>query len=643
MSLLRPLDISGMFWPIWRVSEAKGRPIGDAASETVQALREHAARGGADYIVACCDAPGRTFRHDIADEYKAFRPDYKGYKGDRPVKDAAMMAALDRVIDELEQDGVPIMRVAGVEADDVIATLTRWAVDHGHDVEIVSEDKDLLALAVDADPENDTAPNVVVIRRDGTRQDGDACVARLGVPPALVAPFLALNGDKSDGILGIPGVGGKTAAALLWGEWEGTVWRPTPYRNFDAIVTAAIEDQAAVEASDREIVEARVCKNVHRGVKKGAANDVIAEKLGISLADVERYSAMPEPSRLPEAYRPRFAKDVRQSLITNAASYEIGLRLATLKTDVALDFAAVTAPRVPKPKPPSDEWRARGERAAQAAQAITDDFNGEEEQDMIDINGTSDTSNFAAEMPKAAPIVEIVQPRVEVVDAGAGIVLPGPEPKQSAAVVLARAENNHAKLARYVLEPRNYAEARIAAEDAAESRLYKDIKTPMEALQIIMKGRKYGLTVADSLQMIHMIEGKPSLSAQLIIGLVMSSGYAEYIDFNDDATEHGATWETKRRGGRRPMRWTFTTADAQRALLGGVQIDKAGNYSGFDPKSNWAKHPKVMCLWRAGVFLCRAVYTDIVGGLYMPDEIGGAEPEIDGNLPTHGAITMAAA
>ena len=145
MSILRLLDVSGIFWPIWRIKEAKGEPIGRAAEETVRTLRERCASSDADYVVACCDA-GRSFRWQIAEEYRPMLPSFPGYKGHRPAKDPAMMAALDRVIEELEADGVPVFKVPGFEADDVIATLARWAVENGLDVEIVTEDKDLRQL-----------------------------------------------------------------------------------------------------------------------------------------------------------------------------------------------------------------------------------------------------------------------------------------------------------------------------------------------------------------------------------------------------------------------------------------------------------------------------------------------------------------
>jgi hypothetical protein len=80
-----------------------------------------------------------------------------------------------------------------------------------------------------------------------------------------------------------------------------------------------------------------------------------------------------------------------------------------------------------------------------------------------------------------------------------------------------------------------------------------------------------------------------------------------------------------------------------KARLGGIyDKDKKTLRDDFDPNSNWAKHPAVMCSWRAAVFLARFVYTDLVGGLYMPDEIGTEEGEIDGNPMLVGVVENAA-
>lgn len=635
MSLIRALDISGLFWPIWRAKEGAGRPVGEAAAETVQALREHAARGGADYVVACCDAPGRTFRHEIAQEYKALVPGYAGYKGHRPEKDAAMMACLDRVIAELDMDGIPVLRAVGFEADDVIATLTKWAVDNGHDVEIVSEDKDLLSLVREPDPDNDAVPSVTVVRRDKTRQGYDACVERLGVPPSLVPHLLSLAGDTSDGVLGVPGIGRKTATSLLWGEDVGGEWRPTPFRSFQAIVDAAVEEQSRVEQNERDVIARRV----HTGIKKGFSAVVIAEKLKIPIGDVDRYAAAPEPPK-PEEYKPRFAKDVRQSLIANAAGYDIGLRLTRLREDVPLDFAAVMAPRVPKPRTTS-EWKEQRQKAAEINTAIEnapEEIIMSEESNVPsnDFTSAQVVIQPAAPSPASAPPVVVTAPPSSN---AAPAAAPSPAAQTTALALPKQTAVRAARPFEMELEPRTYEEAMLVAEHAADSALFKDIRTPAQAIMLFQLGRKFGLSAVDSLRMIHMIEGKPCMSAQLIVGIVQKSGMAEYFEIEALENTH-ATWVTKRRGARREVRWTFSVDDAKSAKLGGFG-SKDALANGFKPDSNWAKHPKVMCMWRAAVFLARAVYTDLVGGLYTPDEISDVEMEIDGNPPTFGALVAA--
>lgn len=612
MSLIRLLDISGLFWPIWRFSEAKGRPIGDAAAETVQALREHAARAGADYIVACCDSPGRTFRHDIAEEYKALVPEFRGYKAHRPEKDPAMMAALDRVIDEIEQDGVPVFRVAGFEADDVIATLTAWAVDNGHDVEVFSEDKDLLSLVRDPDPENDAAPSVVIVRRDGTRQTSAECIARMGVPPELVPHLLALAGDTSDGVRGVPGVGAKTAAALLWGEAVDGEWRPTPFKRFDDIVAAAVDEQAAWEAS--------ACYRAHQGAKKGATHEVIAKRLGVSVEDVAAFLARPEPPK-PDEYKARFAKDVRQSLIRHAASFEIGLRLTRLRADVPLDFAAVTAPRVPKPK----------DDAANGYQI--DGYDDTEENDMPsndimapEAQPTQSTTEPAMPPSSAQAISAEIVPPASRASAPERTQAPvsvhvAPPPRAELAVREIQQVTETALAAprgaySLSLDPRDFREARMLAKDVADARIFKKIESPQQALALIMTGREYGLPAMAALRLIHIIEGMPAVHAQVKIGLAMKSPRVEYMyirEWVDDGEKSYCVWVGKRRNRPEPDTCRYGVADAQRQGL-------------VKPSSNWVKIPGWMSMVRSGANMATMLIPDEMAGLYTFDEMGAAEP-----------------
>ncbi|VDZ96923.1 DNA polymerase I [Salmonella enterica subsp. enterica] len=117
--------------------------------------------------------------------------------------------------------GLPLLAVSGVEADDVIGTLAREAEKVGRPVLISTGDKDMAQLVT---------PNITLINTmTNTILGPDEVVNKYGVPPELIIDFLALMGDSSDNIPGVPGVGEKTAQALLQGL--GRPWiRCTPSR-----------------------------------------------------------------------------------------------------------------------------------------------------------------------------------------------------------------------------------------------------------------------------------------------------------------------------------------------------------------------------------------------------------------------------
>lgn len=157
------------------------------------------------------------------------------------------------------------------------------------------------------------------------------------------------------------------------------------------------------------------------------------------------------------------------------------------------------------------------------------------------------------------------------------------------------------------LDPRSMDDARLLAVDMFKSRLFSAYGTPQGVLATIMLGRELGLSAMAALRMIHIIEGKQGLSAQLMVALVLKSQVAEYfepISFDEEQ----ATFETKRKGARNPVRLQHTVAMAERAQL-------------LKKDSNWQKIPGDMVLARAQSRLCRLVYPDIIGGLYTPDEL----------------------
>lgn len=144
---------------------------------------------------------------------------FAGYKAGRSETPPELQYQIELARDHLPRLGTTTVRVDGFEADDVIAALARSARASGRAVHIVSGDKDLCALVTNA------APSVVLHakRGEGWQLVGEAEVrSRLGVSPSLVLDFLALAGDDSDGIPGVPGIGPKTAAELLgrYGDLE---------------------------------------------------------------------------------------------------------------------------------------------------------------------------------------------------------------------------------------------------------------------------------------------------------------------------------------------------------------------------------------------------------------------------------------
>lgn len=145
------------------------------------------------------DAKGKTFRDEMFAEYKAHRP---------PMPDE-LRSQIEPLHQMIRALGLPLLVVPGVEADDVIGTLAKQAAANGRDVLISTGDKDMAQLVSDKITLINTMNNTVL----GPQEVRE----KYGVGPELIIDFLALMGDSSDNIPGVPGVGEKTALALLTG------------------------------------------------------------------------------------------------------------------------------------------------------------------------------------------------------------------------------------------------------------------------------------------------------------------------------------------------------------------------------------------------------------------------------------------
>ena len=177
------------------------------------------------HIAVVFDAPGKTFRDELFAEYKATRP---------PMPDE-LRAQVQPILDAVEAMGLPLLQVGGVEADDVIGTLCADAEKAGLNVLVSTGDKDLAQLVSDR--------VTLVNTMDDSRLDREAVKAKFDVYPEQFIDYLALVGDSSDNIPGVPKVGPKTAAKWL-----------NLYDSADGIVEHGDEIKGKVGESLRENV-----------------------------------------------------------------------------------------------------------------------------------------------------------------------------------------------------------------------------------------------------------------------------------------------------------------------------------------------------------------------------------------------------
>ncbi len=194
------------FHAIRHLSNSRGEPT-NAIYGYVQMLRSVLKELRPTHVAVAFDPRDGTFRNRLYPDYKAHRPPM-------PEELAAQWPLIFEVTRAFR---LPLIQPEDHEADDVIATLARQAEARGWDVTIVSTDKDLMQLV---------GPHVTMLdTMKGVRFDAEEVRKRWGVPPERVRDLLALTGDASDNIPGVPGIGPKTAAALIhqWGDLEGVL------------------------------------------------------------------------------------------------------------------------------------------------------------------------------------------------------------------------------------------------------------------------------------------------------------------------------------------------------------------------------------------------------------------------------------
>lgn len=506
------VDLSNI---VHREYAVRGQDGDTNATATAVVAQVRRLASGQPHVAVCCDS-GKSFRHELAEDYKATRTE----------RDPALYHQMARAIELLKADGFPVWAAKGFEADDLIATATTKATavidDEGlpkYDVLIVSSDKDLTQLV---------GPFVAMKRPDtGVLVDTDGVVAKFGVQPSQMLDFLSLVGDASDNIRGAKGIGPTTAAKLL--------------------------------------------------ARFGTLDDIYED---FEKADADTRKAL--------GFTPKLAESLEE-FATRRAQVRA---LITLRTDVEMPFEEVFAPRVAKA---AAEYNPEADYPAE--DGVDDMQETAQTQDTPVIEGTIEQAEPSGDAP-LPPVPESAYPK----DAKP---LPVAKTEESMALVPRTGEILPAYEQRMM--PRDLREARIIAKDIHDGHLFSSFGSPQAVLTAVMYGAEFGIAPIASLRGIHVIEGRPSMSAQLMVALCLKSGQFEYFErISSSATE--ATYEAKRKGARSPQSVTYTLEQAKAAGL-------------VKDKSAWVKDPESMLLARASSRLARIVAPDIVGGIYTPDEI----------------------
>jgi len=216
-----------------------------------------------ELIAVVLDAPGRTFRDDLFDAYKAHRP---------PMPDD-LRSQIGPLIEAIPALGLPLLRISGVEADDVIGTLAERASKQGFDVVVSTGDKDMAQLVND----RITLVNTMF----DTKLDRIGVKTKFDVLPEQIVDYLALVGDSSDNIPGVPKVGPKTAAKWL-----------NEFGSLDAIVAQAQEIPGKVGESLRENLATLELSRKLATIRRDVELPLSPAELARTPPDVEALSAL---------------------------------------------------------------------------------------------------------------------------------------------------------------------------------------------------------------------------------------------------------------------------------------------------------------------------------------------------------------
>ncbi|MCS3434097.1 DNA polymerase I [Klebsiella sp. BIGb0407] len=247
------------------LTNSRGEPTG-AMYGVLNMLRSLIMQYQPTHAAVVFDAKGKTFRDELFEDYKSHRP---------PMPDD-LRAQIEPLHEMVKAMGLPLLAVSGVEADDVIGTLAQEAERAGRSVLISTGDKDMAQLVTPSITLINTMTNTVL--------GPEEVLTKYGVPPELIIDFLALMGDSSDNIPGVPGVGEKTAQALL----QGLGGLDTLYASPEKIAELSFRGAKTMAGKLEQNKEMAYLSYKLATIKTDVALDLSCEQLSIQPPAAER-------------------------------------------------------------------------------------------------------------------------------------------------------------------------------------------------------------------------------------------------------------------------------------------------------------------------------------------------------------------
>jgi 5'-3' exonuclease len=535
------------------------KPVPEIARAVLGDL-EHLRRG-VGHVIVCRDAPP-YLREGI----------YPDYKGNRPKAGPEEVQAKKRVFAEMQRLGFNVAWCQGFEADDVIATLAKAYGEWCPDVRIVGNDKDMAQCITD----NVRQFIPPIGDKDWEVRDVAGVLRKWGVTPELMPFYQALVGDKSDNVPGVPGIGPVNAKKLV---------------------------------------------NAYPS----------AVKLASAMAEAASAGSVPAP------------------WAALAAHYESGfilsLKLVTLATNVPVDLESLLVPRAAEPAPrshnnmdvefdgyvgnetpmtPPDaavfdrakqiydaQFTSTQESANDQTTAAKDEALLEKEYDRE--RGEQSAADTSSNDPGDKSAERVAPPKSVAAPKAA------PAPGAAPTTALAKTTNKYG-MVNAELQPLDLESAYTLSRWLKNGGLFKQYQNEAQIFTVILQGRELGVGATTALANTHMIDGKPVKHADFIRALVERDASFEYL-MPVEMSATSCTWEGKRKGQPRPVKYTYTMADAKAAGL-----CRDGNYG---KPGNWEKRPQDMLNKTAASKLARLLWPGATMGLYCPEEMGYSEEELE--------------